>query len=425
MRGLKIASLALATVLAFWSSASAQSKQLGLRLPSESELNPLGLTRAWWAHSVTSSLRDKLMYLTLDDEHLYAQSTNGAITCFDNETGRRKWAKQLGLADNPIYPLTSNTRYVFASNGSMLYCLEKSNGNQVWQMAFPGSPSVSPAVDNSRIYLGMLDGSVYAFDIKKITELESQGLMPQWSNQTLLWRYKSTTSIISPPIPFRHVVAFANEAGKIITVGSQKRELIYEYRTGAKLSAPMALSNKTLMIPSRDNIFYAISVEHGASQWQFTVGLPIHRTPVVVQDRVYVMPLRGGMYELNANTGKSNWWRPGIEQFVGSSPSRVYAKDYTGNLVVMDIKDGGMIGAANFLDYKKYLINDQSDRLYLATESGLIVCLREPAREFPIFFKNPERLPLMPVLAPEGAQADASAPPAAGTKEASPPAAGE
>lgn len=402
MRGLKLASLALAAVLASLGTVSAQQQHLGLRLPTESELNPVGLTRAWWAHSVTNSLRDKLLHLTLDDRNLYAQSTNGAVTCFDNETGQRRWAVQLGLADNPILPLTTNSTYVFAANGSKLYCLQKTNGNIVWELTFPGSPSVAPAVDNQRVYLGMIDGSVYAFDIKKIAQLESEGRMPQWSIQTLMWRYKTPLAIVSPPMPLQHVVAFASESGKIYAVGSEKRELVFQYKTAAKLSAPMALYGRTLLVPSQDNIFYAISADHGTPVWEFTVGLPIRRTPTAIGNKVYFMPFRGGMYQLNADTGNQNWWRPGVEQFLSSSPHRVYAKDHTGNLVVLDEKDGGVLGSVRFIDYPKYLINDQSDRIYLATEGGLIVCLREPAREFPVFYKHPERLPLMPVLTPEG-----------------------
>jgi hypothetical protein len=55
------------------------------------------------------------------------------------------------------------------------------------------------------------------------------------------------------------------------------------------------------------------------------------------------------------------------------------------------------------------LANDRSDRIYLATESGLVICLREQGREFPRFHKYPEREPILPEFAPEGAAGEGDA----------------
>ena len=45
--------------------------------------------------------------------------------------------------------------------------------------------------------------------------------------------------------------------------------------------------------------------------------------------------------------------------------------------------------------------NDRTDRIYLGTESGLIVCLRERGQEFPKFHMYPERSPILPEMAPD------------------------
>lgn len=413
MRAIRILGGALVAIFASVSPVFSQSTSLGVRLPSEAEVGAVGLTRAWWGHAIANPLRDKLLYLTLDDENLYAQCSNGTITCFNNETGQRRWGIQVGLADNPILPLTHNEQFIFASNGSKLYCMKKSNGDIVWNLDFPGSPSSSPAVDSERVYLGMIDGSVYTFDIKKIAKLEDQGLLPKWSNETLMWRYKTSGTIVSPPMPIGPRVVFASETGSIYAVGKIKRDLIFQYKTASKLSAPMAIYKKWLLAPSQDNLFYAISSESGQTKWEYTVGLPIRKTPSVVGDKVYITPLRGGMYQLDADLGTQIWWRPGIEQFLATSPTRVYSRDHTGNVVVLDYNSGSLIGSLKFNDYPKQFVNELSDRLYLGTDGGLIVCLRERAREFPVFHLHPERMPIIPLLAPNTPEDDGPAPPPA------------
>ena len=53
--------------------------------------------------------------------------------------------------------------------------------------------------------------------------------------------------------------------------------------------------------------------------------------------------------------------------------------------------------------YTNHLANDRSDRIYIATPAGLVMCLHEQGREFASFHVHPDRQPIMPELAPEGA----------------------
>jgi hypothetical protein len=59
------------------------------------------------------------------------------------------------------------------------------------------------------------------------------------------------------------------------------------------------------------------------------------------------------------------------------------------------------------------LPNIVTDRIYLATESGLVLALRQTGRTFPVYHQNPLRLPIVPMFAPEEEEA-AAAPPAEG-----------
>src|SRR6185369_4642055 len=80
---LRTCCLILSAALLFASPALAQSPSAGSGgLPSDAALHRLGLTRAWWGHSVTNSTRDKIVHITLDETSYFAQSSNGVITAF-------------------------------------------------------------------------------------------------------------------------------------------------------------------------------------------------------------------------------------------------------------------------------------------------------------------------------------------------------
>ena len=73
------------------------------------------------------------------------------------------------------------------------------------------------------------------------------------------------------------------------------------------------------------------------------------------------------------------------------------------NLVRVSRQTGEIQGALALNRFTVRVANDLTDRLYMATPTGMIIALREPGRELPLYFKYPERLPIMPEFAPEEA----------------------
>ena len=65
--------------------------------------------------------------------------------------------------------------------------------------------------------------------------------------------------------------------------------------------------------------------------------------------------------------------------------------------------------------YPMRFANDYTDRLYFVSERGLVVCIRERDRDFPLYHRNPNLQPILPEFAPEeskSAPASAKAAPA-------------
>ena len=86
--------------------------------------------------------------------------------------------------------------------------------------------------------------------------------------------------------------------------------------------------------------------------------------------------------------------------------------DSLGNIVIVDRNDGSPVGALPLRDFKVRVSNDRTDRMYLATESGLVISIRDKNREFPIYHKYPERRPILPLFGDDAAEVPADTPPA-------------
>ena len=135
---------------------------------------------------------------------------------------------------------------------------------------------------------------------------------------------------------------------------------------------------------SRDGFVHGIREKDGESLWRFSVGEPILQPAVVIQQRVYVATQLGGMYCLDAKTGNERWWTPQILQFVAASKERVYAADKLGRVAILSAETGARLDSIPTTALPIKLINSETDRLYLATETGLVQCLHELELSEPI-----------------------------------------
>ena len=67
----------------------------------------------------------------------------------------------------------------------------------------------------------------------------------------------------------------------------------------------------------------------------------------------------------------------------------------------MDRKTGETIGSVPLGTFSLRVVNSVTDRIYLGTESGLVMALREQGAEFPNFYRRPELQPMAPGVAPK------------------------
>lgn len=393
--------------------AQSASASVSAELPTSRMLNRYGLERTWWSQATINPKRDKVKYMVLDEENVYLQGTGGTVTAFDGESGKRLWAVQLGNRDEPIFPGVSNEKHFLAVNGMSLFCIERFGGEVLWELKLPTMPSVGPSVDDQHIYVGALDGSIYSFELRKIDELYRKSMLPQWSYLAMRWRYRTSKEITTTAYSTGRLVNFASRDGSLYAVGAQERDLTWQFETSAPITAPLAATNDSLILASEDYFVYCLNRDNGLVRWEFASGNPVRKAPVVIGNDVYVIPDRGGMFSLSVRTGEEKWERPGITDLLTATKSRLIGSDQTGNIVLLQRSTGRPIGTLPLRPFNVRSQNDRTDRLFLATQSGLVMCLREQGAEFAHYHKYPERAPIVPDVEPDEPAAAATPEPAA------------
>ncbi len=430
--------------LALWQLASesawAQRSATERAMPARTLLARHGLELAWWGQGVMNPSRDKVEHLVSDEDCVYVQSTGGIITAFDMLTGQKRWAVQLGQFDPPSFPVVTNEEVALVVIGTKMYSIDKISGRTLWSIRLPGQPTTAPVADAAHVYVGMLDGSLYAFDLKTIHKLFLQSLLPEWSYQTIAWRYKTSREISSPPIIFNSRICMASRDGNVYAVSTDRRKLVFQFETDAPIVAPVSRANDLLYVASEDYSFYALRVQpdqeyktsrsakrldeestvfveesvkkdtiSGKVAWEFTSGRPIRKQPFPIGGDIFITPDRGGMVCLDAKLGFDKWRSAQMraENFVTATRNHIYASDAEHNLLIMNRATGDIQGTLPLQRFTVRFGNDRTDRIVVGSESGLVMVLRETGKIIPTFHMYPDRLPIVAPFASENGDDDA------------------
>jgi outer membrane protein assembly factor BamB len=140
---------------------------------------------------------------------------------------------------------------------------------------------------------------------------------------------------------------------------------------------PPGQHGEVAYVASHDSNLYAVRIVNGGIEWRFTTGTPISYRPAVTDDDVYITTDRGGLRRLDRKTGQAIWQNRAADRFVAANPKVVYATDRSGHLLLLDRARGAQVGSYDAREFVVPVPNDLTDRVYLAANDGLIVCLHD------------------------------------------------
>lgn len=385
----------------FLLSGNAVPAQGPVSLPEEAELNRMGLTLGWWGQAVMDPHRETALFLRVDEQAVFVQSTSGIITSFNGETGRRMWSQLIGAPNRQSFPVSTNDDQVLVSLGMSVYSLNKATGSLMWEVRVPIHPSAPPEVSDEQLFVGTSDGSIYSYDLRKIDNMAREGMLPQWIQRALMWRFKTPREIVSTPVTLGTTVAFASRAGIVYGVSDANKQLKFQFESEGRIDAPIGKSGDVLFVADTKSRLFCISTVNGRVRWMYTSGAPVMYQPKAIGRHVFVVPQREGLQCLSTASGVRVWQKPEATEFIAASENRVYASDAEGRLLIIERDSGTVISRLDLRPYSLRVQNDRTDRIVLATTTGTVISLRETSSDYPVYHLYPERRPILPMLAPE------------------------
>jgi outer membrane protein assembly factor BamB len=188
-----------------------------------------------------------------------------------------------------------------AQDRGRLFAIDTGSGEIRWRKRFGHCSAASPAVSTTTVYMAYMQP-------KPCT------------------RYPRTQR--------GFVVAIRYRSGdKLLRRGQE----LWRYHTGAVESSPLLVKN-TLYFGSWDHHVYALDVSKARPRlrWRFRADAEVNTSPAYGGGMVFVGTDAGGVYGLNARTGREVWRstsfsRFGRREYFYASPTVAYGRVYIGN----------------------------------------------------------------------------------------------
>jgi outer membrane protein assembly factor BamB len=266
--------------------------------------------------------------LAADGGKIFAATGYGTVLALDAKTGEPVWTKKL---DIPIReaPTAADGRVFVVNSESELYCFNAADGSQLWtQKGLPENAAVltsaSPAVSGNYVYVPYPSGEIAAIDVKtgqqKWTEALAKGKITNSATAAVgeaarpvvdgsavfamsrggqliatskdkgerLW----TRDIAGSQTPWvaGEAIFVVDISGKLIALNRKdgKARWVTPLPGEGRWSGPVLAGNK-LWLASSKGLFVGVDAASGSVSVQDDLGSPVLITPVVAENRLYVL----------------------------------------------------------------------------------------------------------------------------------------
>jgi len=265
---------------------------------------------------------------------VYVGGYDGTAYALDKENGRLRWRFETkgaiigGLALAPDAGLL-----LVPSDDGRLYGLDAAEGTLRPGWPFRTGKGIwsRPAVEDDTVYVGSLDGKVYALEVASGRER---------------WHLDLGAGVISDPALARGLLLVGATDRRLYAIDVRTGRLAWKtpFRADNWFWAQPLVAGEAVYAANLDGGIYALSLADGSLRWRFMAQEPVRARPLLMGDVLVVVDRSGNVYGLDPDTGEPRWGPVVLQATVLANPlpleGRALLLSQDGGLFLVDPATG-------------------------------------------------------------------------------------
>jgi len=218
-------------------------------------------------------------------------------------------------------------------------------------------------------------------------------LRPKNVGPKLRWEFGLNSRVLFPPFLTPTRVWLATDTQMVTGLNKLDKKTEVVQRLADPISAMPGRAGLFLYIPLGSG--YLIAVEGSAGSltgganiiWRTPVGGIANRTPFITEKFVYSHGDNSGVVCLSRQSGEIIWRSSddSADHIIAANDEFLYVRDRRGRLLIFDAKRptnpatlrSAPLASLDLGQFNINVVNTASDRIFLAADNGLVVCLRD------------------------------------------------
>ena len=268
-----------------------------------------------------------------------------------------------GIVNSPVLDngkifFTTNKDQEISGSESLVFCLDLF-GEVIWTRDTYDTLVTSPALYNGNVYVGSKNGAIYCLD-------QETGL--------LNWVQDAADLELSSIIPYENNIYFGSYDGSLYCLDSTNGYIKWSTQIGIEIHATPAIFNDKVYIGN-----LCVHAHNGNKLWRSGIGSHLLSSPALYKDQVICAAINEFLYSHNAQNGSIVW-----DYYTGSlkwevSPAIAYEKIYVGTafgyIYCLNAEDGSCIWSTKNSDRAVTSPVICSEKVYIGSYDGKFYCL--------------------------------------------------
>lgn len=178
----------------------------------------------------------------------------------------------------------------------------------IWKRSFENeSFEGTPIIHDGVIYIGGLDGPVYALDL---------------ATGKTLWTFNTEAGVKAAPAYRDGKIYVGDLNGRFHCLDAATGKSLWGYETDAEIDSGANFFGDRVLFGSQDATLYCLEAANGKEMWKYQISDQIRCFPTVVEDRCFVAGCDGELHVIGLEKGESLGTVP-IESPTGCTPAVV------------------------------------------------------------------------------------------------------